>query len=138
MSTNFSILSCCFVFRYRLCPTYSYSFIIILLSDITSPTTYSNIILSIIIVVIIIWSVITAITSTTIITNIVHVICIVTITIFNWDSKYNNIGSFTFRFFISPICANSNCKIIYPTTLPTGIPFQSTSVEAKPSKVGLC
>ena len=90
MTTNLLILSFYFVFRYRLCPTYSYGFIIII--------NY--------------WSVITVITSTTIITNIVHVICVVTITIINWDSKYNNIGSVTFSFFISPIC-----KIIYPSNL---------------------
>ena len=129
------------VFRCRLCLTYSYSFIIILIchgiyvvffvviSDITSPTLiitiYTNIILSIIIIIVIIiiinnnyWSVITVITSTTVITNIVrHIICAVTITIFNCDFKYNNIGNVTGSFLISPICTDSNCKITYPSNI---------------------
>ena len=141
MTTNLLILSFYFVCRYRLCPTYSYGFIIIfishgiyvvffvVISDITCTTLiitiYTNIITIIIIVVIviiiiiiiIIWSVITVITFTTIITNIVHVICIVTITIFNWNCKYKNIGSVTFSFFISPIRTDSNCKIIYPSNI---------------------
>ena len=112
----------------------------IVVSDITSPTLiitiYTNIILSIIIIIVIIisiiaviiiiiiiiiinnyWSVITVITSTTIITDIVHIICAVTITIFNWNCKYKNIGSITDSFVISPIRTDSNCKIIYPSNI---------------------
>ena len=144
MTTNLLILSFYFVFRYRLYLTYSYNFITILIShgiyvvffivvsDITSPTLiitiYTNIILSIIIIIVIIiiiiiiiinnyWSVITVITSTTIITDIVHIICAVTITIFNWNCKYKNIGSITDSFLISPIRTDSNCKIIYPSNI---------------------
>ena len=181
MTTNFSILSFYFVFRYRLCPTYSYSFIIILIShsiyvvffivisDITSSTliitVYTNIILSIIIILVIIiiiiaviiviniiiiviinnyWSVITVITSTSIITDVVHIICAVAITIFNWDFKYKNIGSVTDSFLISPICTDSNCKIIYPSNItnrnPTPIhwcrseTFKGRSVLILPSE----
>ena len=144
MTTNLLILSLQFVFRYRLCPNYSYSFIIIfishsiyvvffvVISDITFPSFIIIIIIIIIIVVIIVviiiiiiitviinnyWSVITVITSTTIITDIVHIICAVTITIFNCDFKYHNIGSVTGSFLISPIRTDSNCKITYPSNV---------------------
>ena len=143
MTTNLLILSFYFVFRYRLCPNYSYGFIIIFIShgvyvvffvissDITSPTLIITIIIIIITVVIIVviiiiiitviinnyWSVITVITSTTIITDIVHIICAVTITIFNCDFKYHNIGSVTGSFLISPIRTDSNCKITYPSNV---------------------
>ena len=158
MTTNLLILSCYFVFRYRLCPTtYSYGFIIILIShsiyvvffvvisDITSPSLIITIIIIIIIVIINnYWSGITVITSTPIITNIVHIICAVTITIFNWDCRYKNIGSVTFSFFISPIPTDSNCKITYPSNVthrnPTPIhwyrseTFKGRSVLILPSE----
>ena len=163
MTTNLLILSFYFVFRYRLCPNYSYGFIIIfishgiyvvffvIISDITSPTLIVVIIVVIIIIIIIItviinnyWLVITVITSTTIITDIVHIICAVTITIFNWDFKYKNIGSITDSFLISPIRTDSNCKVIYPSNVthrnPTPIhwcrseTFKGRSVLILPSE----
>ena len=160
MTTNLLILSFYFVFRYRLCPNYSYGFIIIfishgiyvvffvIISDITSPTLIFVIIVVIITIITVIinnyWSVITVITSTTIITDIVHIICIVTITIFNCDFKYNNIGNVTGSFLISPICTDSNCKITYPSNVthrnPTPIhwcrseTFKGRSVLILPSE----
>ena len=157
MTTNLLILSFYFVFCYRLCANYSYGFIIIfishgiyvvffvIISDITSPTLIVVIIVVIIIIIIIItviinnyWLVITVITSTTIITDIVHIICAVTITIFNWDFKYKNIGISQAVSSYLPSAQIQTAKLSTQATSPTGIPRQSTGAEVKPSKVGLC